>query len=113
MNTLWQDIRYSARVLLKSPGFTAVAIFVTALGIGANTAIFTVVNAVLLKPLPYAHPEQLVRLLTLDKKRGGVDPEQSYQNFADLRAQNNVFESLAAYSDAGGTLTGAGAPERV
>jgi putative ABC transport system permease protein len=113
MNTLLQDLRYGLRVLAKSPAFTAVAVLVTALGIGANTAIFSVVNAVLLRPLPYTHPEQLVRVLTLDKKRGGTDPDQSYLNFADLRAHNNVFESLAAYSDAGATLTGAGAPERV
>jgi putative ABC transport system permease protein len=113
MRTLWQDLRYGLRVLLKNPGFAAVAVFVTALGIGANTAIFSVVNAVLLRPLPYPHPEQLVRVLTLDKKRGGLDPDQSYQNFTDMRAQNHSFEALAAYSDSGGTLTGAGAPERV
>ena len=113
MGTLWKDVRYGVRVLSKSPGFTLVAVFVTALGIGANSAIFSVVNAVLLRPLPYEHPERLVRVMLLDKKRGETGRSHAYLNFADLRAQNNSFEGLAAYTDAGASLTGAEAPERV
>jgi putative ABC transport system permease protein len=113
MRTLFQDIRYGIRVLLRSPGFTAVAVFVTALGIGANTAIFSVVNAVLLRPLPYEHPEQLVRVMLRDTKRGETSHDHAYPNFVDLRAQNNSFEELAAYTDTGASLTGGDAPERV
>ncbi|PYS88842.1 MAG: hypothetical protein DMF64_19435 [Acidobacteria bacterium] len=113
MGTIWQDIRYGVRVLLKSPGFTAVAIFVTALGIGANTAIFSVVNAVLLRPLPYAQPERIVRVMLRNTKLGTTNHNHSYLNFADLRAQSHSFEALAAYDDTGGALTGGDSPERV
>src|SRR5205085_1089904 len=113
MGTIWQDIRYGVRVLLKNPGFTAVAIFVTALGIGANTAIFSVVNAVLLRPLPYAQPERIVRVMLRNTKLGTTNHNHSYLNFADLRAQSHSFEALAAYDDTGGALTGGDSPERV
>ena len=113
MKTLRQDIRFGVRVLAKSPGFTAVAILVTALGVGANTAIFSVVNAVLLRPLPFAHSERLVQALRLNVKKGTTTSSHSFPNFADTRAQADSFDSLAAYTDMDASLTGAGAPERV
>src|SRR5882724_10188507 len=94
MPTLVQDLRYAARTFAKTPGFTLVAILTLALGIGANTAIFSFVDAVLLKPFPYAHPE---RILRLSKKRPCVDRTLvSTLNFLDWKNQNTVFESLAA-----------------
>ena len=113
MNTLWQDLRYGARVLLRQPGFTLIAVLTLSLGIGANTAIFSVINAVLLRPLPYEQPEQLVKMLMLDTKRGGTDAALSFPNYLDYRAQNSVFEALAAYDDTTATLTGEGAPEHI
>jgi putative ABC transport system permease protein len=113
MNTLWQDVRFGLRVLAKSPGFTAVALVVLALGVGANTAIFSVVNAVLLRPLPFEHAERLVQAKRVNVKKGTTTSAHSFPNFADMRAQSNSFEALAAYNDTDAALTGAGAPERV
>ncbi|HEV3469197.1 MAG TPA: ABC transporter permease [Pyrinomonadaceae bacterium] len=113
MGTFLKDIRYGARVLAKSPGFTLVAVFVTALGIGANTAIFSVVNAVLLRPLPYAHPERLVRMHGVNERRGVTSMSLSFPNFSDLRAQAGVFEALGAFTDTTSALTGDGPPEQV
>jgi putative ABC transport system permease protein len=113
MRTFWQDIRYGVRVLLKSPAFTAVAIFVTALGIGANTAIFSVVNAVLLRPLPFDQPERLVRVFGTNARRSSFTRPHSYLNFADLRAQNQTFEAMAAYTDSTAALSGAETPEQI
>ncbi|HZT61202.1 MAG TPA: ABC transporter permease [Pyrinomonadaceae bacterium] len=113
MKTLWQDLRFGVRVLSKSPGFTAVAILVTALGVGANTAIFSVVNAVLLRPLPFEHSEQLVQAMRLNVRKGTTSSAHSFPDFADMRAQADAFESFAAYTDADAALTGTGAPERV
>ena len=97
METLWQDIRYSFRMLRKSPGFTAVAVLALALGIGANSAIFSVVNAVLLEPLPYAKPDRLVRLFVAgtSQSKEPVIKSVSYPDFVDLREQNSVFEEMA------------------
>jgi putative ABC transport system permease protein len=104
MQSLWQDLRYGARMLWKKPGFTLIAVLTLALGIGANTAIFSVVNGVLLRPLPFAEPEQLVALWESreDESSGAV----SYPDFADWRAQNHVFERIAVYRDDTLTLTG-------
>jgi putative ABC transport system permease protein len=114
MNTFWKDVRYSVRVLLKNPGFTLVAVFVTALGIGANTAIFSVVNAVLLRPLPFEHSERLVQAMRVNVKKGTTTSSHSFPNFADERAQTaDAFDALAAYTDMDAALTGTGAPERV
>jgi putative ABC transport system permease protein len=111
MNTLWQDVRYGARMLLKNPGISFVVILALALGIGANTAIFSVVNAVLLRPLPYEESERLVFL----NERSPVIEEMSlsYPNFTDWRAQNHVFEKLAVYNRSSYNLTGAGEAERI
>jgi putative ABC transport system permease protein len=113
MNTLWQDMRYGFRMLWKKPGFTIVAILALALGIGANTAIFSVVNAVLLRPLPFADPERLVIVWMDNRQMGMKEDIHSYPNFLDYREQNKVFESMAAYRPASLNLTGTGEPERV
>jgi len=111
MHTLWQDIRYGARMLLKNPGITFVVILALALGIGANTAIFSVVNAVLLRPLPYAEPDSLLFL----NERSPVLDEMSisYPNFTDWRNQNHVFEKIGVYNRESYNLTGAGEAERI
>jgi putative ABC transport system permease protein len=112
MMTFWQDLKYGIRVLLKSPGVTFVAILALALGIGANTAIFSVVNAVLLRPLPFDKPEQLTVLMNVNQKRGLTQPSFSFPNFADYRAQNSSFDALAAYSQGSAALSGE-TPEQV
>lgn len=111
MNTLWQDIRYGARMLLKNPGISAIVILALALGIGANTAIFSVVNAVLLRPLPYHEAD---RLLFLNEKSQVLDEMSiSYPNFTDWRNQNHVFEKIGVYNRNSYTLTGLGDAERI
>ncbi|MEW6735210.1 MAG: ABC transporter permease, partial [Acidobacteriota bacterium] len=100
-------------LLLKRPGFTAVAIITLALGIGANTAVFSVVNTMLLRPLPYNHSERLVKMLRLNKKRGESAPNHSFLRFTDHQAQNSVFEAMAAYTDTDAALTGDKMPEQV
>ena len=110
MGTIGQDIRYGLRVLLKSPGLSIVATIALALGIGANTAIFSVVNAVLLRPLPFPDSEALMSVFESDSARGGLRGSYSYPNFFDLRDQNHVFDHIAAYHDNSFTLTGQGQP---
>ena len=110
---MWQDLRYGARKLRKSPGFALVAVMTLALGIGANTAIFSVVNAVLLRPLPFEQPEQLVRVFGTSARRSNFRRPHSYLNFNDLRAQNQTFEALAAYSGTTSALSNAEAPEQI
>jgi putative ABC transport system permease protein len=111
METLIKDIRYGIRGLLKRPGFTAVAIVTLALGIGANTAIFSVVNAVVLRPLPYAEPE---RLMTLWETMPGSDQRSvAPGNFVDWRTQNKTFQGLAATFYANFNLTSDGEPDRI
>ncbi|MDE3180823.1 MAG: ABC transporter permease, partial [Acidobacteriota bacterium] len=107
LETLLQDLRYSLRQLRRNPGFTAVAVITLALGIGANTAIFSVVNAILLRPLPFAEPSELVSVVST-RLRGDVTDNASYPDFADWRAQNNVFSQMAAYDTDNFTLTGRG-----
>src|SRR5262245_41584880 len=104
MQTLWQDLRYGARILMKNPGFTLIAALTLSLGIGANTAIFSVINAVLLKPLPYAEPDRLVAVW--ETRKDGGRGSVSYPNFADWRAQNGVFEQIAVYDEDTMALTG-------
>ncbi len=110
MFSLMQDVRYAFRLLAKSPGFTAVAILALALGIGANTAIFSVVNAVLLRPLPYRDPSHLVLIIEKSKY---PTITVSYQNYLDWRDQSHSFESMEAIYGANMTLTGKGDPERL
>lgn len=108
---LWQDLRFGARMLLKQPSFTFIAVLTLALGIGVNTAIFSIVNAVLLRPLPYREPE---RLMILQEHYGAAGFSPSYPNFADWRAQNIAFTSIAAVSQSWSfNFSGAGEPERL
>ena len=111
MRTIWQDLRYAARMLLKSRGITFIVILALALGIGANTAIFSVVNAVLLRPLPY---EESNRLVFLTEHTPTIDELSiAYPNFADWRSQNHVFEKIGVYNRQNYNLTGAGEAERI
>jgi putative ABC transport system permease protein len=107
-----QDIRYGARVLLKHKGFTVVAVLTLALGIGANTAIFSVVNELLLRPLPYRNADQLVMVWEVTSKGRGENPT-SRTNFRTWREQSKSFESMAAFTDQRLNLTGGGEPEEV
>src|SRR3954468_20673987 len=112
MRTLLQDVRYGLRVLAKSPGFTLVAVVTLALGIGANTAIFSVVNAVLLRPLDYREPGRVVALWENVPAKGGrwrVAPA----NFFDWKKQNQVFEEVAAFSASTLNLTDTGEPAQL
>lgn len=111
MTTLLQDLRYAIRMLVKNPGFTAVAVSTLALGIGANTALFSVVNGVLLNPLRYAEPDRLTALYSrqADYDRASI----SYPNFLDWVRENRSFSALAAYRPDDFNLTGMGEPERL
>lgn len=118
MHELWRDIRYSVRMLRKSPGFTAVALLTLALGIGANTAIFSFVDGVLLKPLPYANANRIMRVL--EKPPGDVKPPGgpeariiSTLNFLDWQRQNSVFQYMAARTGGSVTLTGISHPLQI
>jgi predicted permease len=111
LETLLQDIRYGLRMMRRSPGFTAVAVLTLALGIGANTAIFSVVYGVLLNPLPYDHPEQLVGLH--QSKANFQNGAISFPNFLDWRTDNRSFSSMAIMRRYSFSLTGQGEPEQV
>jgi putative ABC transport system permease protein len=111
MGTMWQDVRFGVRMLLKKPVFTAIAVLALALGAGANTAIFSVVNGVLLRPLPYKDPDKLVRLGEWSKQVPGMSI--SYPNFKDWRERNRVFDGLAATQFDSYNLTGGDEPERL
>jgi putative ABC transport system permease protein len=114
METLLQDVRYSVRTLVKSPGFTAVAVLALALGIGANTAVFTVVDAALLRPLPYDEPDRLVHLWETKLQDQFSQHEASYPDFLDWQENTRSFEGLAGYMDGGSvTLAGRDEPERI
>src|SRR5262245_54290341 len=106
-----QDVRYGLRMLLKNPGVTAVSIITLALAIGANTAIFSVVNAVLLRPLPYHEPDRLVSLWAKVPEHGRWRTAPA--NFFDWKKQNTVFEDVAAFGSWTMTLTGDGEPEQL
>src|SRR5579864_7816162 len=116
MEAIFQDVRYALRQMLKNPGFALVAVVTLALGIGANSAIFSVFNGVLLRPLAFRDPARLVRVWH-------VPPPQSFPgmtrfsvsaaNYVDWENQNHVFESMAIYSYRFFTLTGTGKPEQI
>jgi predicted permease len=110
LETLLQDVRYAVRMLRKNPGFTAVAALTLALGIGANTAIFSVVYGVLLKPLPYAEPQQLFNVFEIQPEEGVKGTGWSYANFSELRAENHIFSEMAGNQQHQLTLTGRGEP---
>ena len=109
LDTLRQDLSYASRRLRQSPGFTLVAVLTLALGIGATSAIFSIVNAVLLRPLPYAEADRLVEVAQVWKGKPAV---YSPQNFLDVEAQAKSFERLAAIDTSGVTLTGHGDGQR-
>ena len=116
MRALWQDVRYGLRLLAKNPGFSALVIFTLALGIGANTAIFSVVNAVLLRPLPFEEPDRLVQIWHTPPQAsfpGITTFAVSPANFLDWRARSQAFEGMSAYGFGQYTLTGTGHPEAV
>ncbi|HXZ41074.1 MAG TPA: ABC transporter permease [Terriglobales bacterium] len=112
MGKLLQDVRYGLRMLRTSPGFTAVAVITLALGIGANTAIFSVVNAVLIRDLPYKDPQRLVLLWSIGRD-GDMRDQLSFTDIDDYRSQNHVFENVVAFGDWSATFTGAGDPARI
>ncbi len=119
METLWQDLRYGARQLARSPGFTVVAVLTLALGIGATTAIFTVFHAVILRPLPYHAPDELVHLWETSKREdfgpatSGVGFEASYPNYLDWKERSTTLAGLAGYGGAGLTVITGDTVERI
>lgn len=108
---MFADVRYSLRTFLKTPGFAIVTILVLALGIGANTAIFSVVNAALIRPLPYDHPERLVSLA--ETRRGGHSMNVAGPNFRDWRDRADSFEAMTAYGEGPASIAGGSEPERL
>lgn len=110
---LFQDLRYAFRVLLKNPGFTSVAVIALALGIGANSAIFSVVNTVLLRPLPYKSPDQLMMVWEDSSRHGYPRDTPAVANYIDWRDQNQTFSGMAAIATRSFNLTGEGDPEKI
>jgi len=113
METLLKDLRYGIRSLLKQPAFALVAIGTLALAIGGNTAMFTVVNAVLLRPLPYPEPDRIVTLEGINPTRGINQSNVSVPDFADWQSQNQVFEQMAGFVTGGLVLNNGDETERV
>jgi putative ABC transport system permease protein len=112
-DVLWQDLRWTSRVLRQSPGFTLTAVSVAALGMGANTTAFTLLDHVLLRPLPFSHPEQLVTLYQTQPANGYTRSNLSPPNYLDLRAMTKSFEAVSAYSGLSINLSGQGDPQRL
>src|ERR1041384_6219321 len=113
MDALLRDIQYSFRRLRKSPAFTTIVVLTLALGIGANTAIFSVVNTVLLRPLPYRAPDRLVSVEPFYPSPNNMEAPVSARGFRDYRDKTKSFESFAVETGFGANLTGTGDPERV
>src|ERR1041385_5040803 len=113
MESILADLRYVLRILSKQPGFTVVAVITLALGIGANTAIFSLVNSILLRPLPFREPDRLVRMLQASPKLGLSSWGVSQAGFAAYREQNRTFESIAIFHNTATNLHCAGEPERL
>ena len=113
MDKFFQDVRYAIRMMLKKPGFAFVAITVLALGIGANTSIFSVVNSVLLSPLPYENPDQLVIIKSTNLARGAIDFGIATPDFREWRNRNTAFQQMAAFATTNYNISGSDEPERV
>ena len=113
METFFQDLRYGFRTLRARPAFTAVAIVAPALGVGANTAIFSVVDAVLFKPLPVKEPDRLVAVWATNLAKSSDRDSVSAADYLDWASRNQVFEQMSAHAGAGANLTGLDQPERL
>src|SRR5207244_2247812 len=113
MTTLFQDVRYGLRLLWKSPGFTIVAVLSLALGVGANTAIFSIVNAVLLRSLPFSHPDRLVKIVANNRGVGAQELGFSVPELDDLRTRADVFDQVSALQGGPTNLTGAEHPQHL
>ena len=113
MTTLWQDVLYGLRLLWKSPGFTIVAVLSLALGVGANTAIFSIVNAVLLRSLPFSHPDRLVKIVANNRGVGAQDLGLSVPELDDLRTRAGVFDQVTVIGGGDANLTGSERPQRL
>jgi len=113
MTTLLQDLRYGLRLLGRNPGFTAVAVLTLALGIGGNVAVFSLLDTVVLRPLPYSHPDRLFMFFPVDAEDHYAQVASSYPNFQDWHEQSHAFEAMAAYKFESFNLTGTTEPERL
>lgn len=113
MSTMAADVRYGARAMMRNPGFTAVAVLTLALGIGANAAIFSVINGVLLRPLPFPQPERLVQIWEARRDRGWTNSSFTHANFWDVRDMNRTLTAVGAITWGTANLTGADSPERL
>ena len=113
MTTLFQDVRYGLRLLWKSPGFTIVAVLSLALGVGANTAIFSIVNAVLLRSLPFSHPDRLVKIVANNRGVGAQDTGFSVPELDDLRTRVGIFDQVSVTAPTEANLTGSERPQRL
>src|SRR5918911_4783224 len=113
MYTLWQDLRYGARMLAKKPGFTLIAVLTLALGIGANAAIFSVLNSILLRPLPYREPERLVQVWETVRQGGSDRGSVAPNNLLDWGKQAQSFEGFGALWHWGFSLTGTSEPTEI
>src|SRR5262245_43759079 len=113
ISTIWHDLRYAFRMLRNRPGFTLVAVITLSLGIGANTAIFSVVNAVVLKPLPFPRPEQIVIVRDDLTGRGAEDVGMSVDELKDFQERSGVFDQISAVWSVDANLTGSDRPERI
>ena len=113
MPTLWLDLRYGIRTLAKSPGFTAIGLLALALGIGANTAIFSLINAVLIRPIPFKDPDRLVMIWGSNPSKGIKEEIVSPLDFVDWRDQAHAFEGMSAWRTWFYTLKGSDSPEQV
>src|SRR6185369_470062 len=111
MGTLLQDLRYGLRMMLKSPGVTAIAIGTLALGIGINTAVFSLVDVLMFRPFPYPHAERLVQIWENNLPKGWDESSVAAANFRDWQSESRSFEAMALYVSENFALTGGGDPE--